>query len=157
MKTENKEVAPFINITPLIDVLLVLLIIFMTISPLKPRQFKTKLSQEPTLENVPPNPYSLVVTIDKDLQIRLNQGENIGSVNSTEKLIATLAQTFRERKETGVYRNNWENLSDAERIEKTVFIKAPRSVGYGEVVKVIDNLKGVGAEPIGLQIDDLSQ
>jgi biopolymer transport protein ExbD len=98
-----------------------------------------------------------VVTIDKDLQIRLNQGENIGSVNSTEKLIATLAQTFRERKETGVYRNNWENLSDAERVEKTVFIKAPRSVGYGEVVKVIDNLKGVGAEPIGLQIDDLSQ
>jgi biopolymer transport protein ExbD len=47
------------------------------------------------------------------------------------------------------------DLSDDVRIEKTVFIKGPRSLAYGEVAKVIDGLKGAGASPIGLQLDDL--
>ncbi len=42
------------------------------------------------------------------------------------------------------------------RIEKTVFIKAPRSLNYGDVVKVIDGIKLAGATPIGLQLDDLN-
>ncbi len=42
------------------------------------------------------------------------------------------------------------------RIEKTVFIKAQRSLPYGEVVKVIDGIKGAGANPIGLQLDNLN-
>jgi biopolymer transport protein ExbD len=37
-----------------------------------------------------------------------------------------------------------------------VFIKAPRSLPYGDVVKVIDGIKGAGANPIGLQIDNLN-
>jgi biopolymer transport protein ExbD len=41
------------------------------------------------------------------------------------------------------------------RIEKTVFIKAPRSLDYGSVAKVVDAVKLGGAEPISLQIDDL--
>jgi biopolymer transport protein ExbD len=41
------------------------------------------------------------------------------------------------------------------RIEKTLFIKAPRAISYGEVARVIDGVKGAGAEPIGLQLDDL--
>jgi biopolymer transport protein ExbD len=47
------------------------------------------------------------------------------------------------------------DLPEDVRIEKTVFIKGPRSLPYGEVAKVIDGLKGAGASPIGLQIDDL--
>jgi biopolymer transport protein ExbD len=42
------------------------------------------------------------------------------------------------------------------RIEKTVFIKAPRSISYGEVAKVIDGVKGAGAKPVGLQLDGLN-
>ena len=42
------------------------------------------------------------------------------------------------------------------RIEKTVFIKAPRSIAYGQVTRVLDALKGAGAEPVGLQLDDLN-
>jgi biopolymer transport protein ExbD len=42
------------------------------------------------------------------------------------------------------------------RIEKTVFIKAPRSIPYGSVAKVIDGLKGAGAQPVGLQLDGLN-
>jgi biopolymer transport protein ExbD len=41
------------------------------------------------------------------------------------------------------------------RIQKTVFVKAPRSIPYGAVAKVIDGLKGSGADPVGLQLDDL--
>jgi len=48
------------------------------------------------------------------------------------------------------------DLPEDYRIEKTVFIKAPRSIPYGEVAKVIDSLKGAGAEPVGLQLDDLN-
>jgi biopolymer transport protein ExbD len=47
------------------------------------------------------------------------------------------------------------DLPDDVRIEKTVFIKAPRTISYGEVARVIDGLKGTGASPIGLQLDDL--
>ena len=42
-------------------------------------------------------------------------------------------------------------------VEKTIFIKSPKSVHYGDVVKVIDAAKLAGAQPIGLQIDDLSE
>jgi biopolymer transport protein ExbD len=49
------------------------------------------------------------------------------------------------------------DLPESQRIEKTVFVKAPRSVKYGDVVKVIDAIKGAGANPVGLQVDDLPQ
>jgi biopolymer transport protein ExbD len=49
------------------------------------------------------------------------------------------------------------DLPEEERIEKTVFVKAPRSLHYGDVVKVIDAIKGAGANPVGLQVDDLPQ
>jgi len=47
------------------------------------------------------------------------------------------------------------DLSEFQRVEKTIFIKAPRNIPYGEVARVLDGLKGTGADPIGLQLDDL--
>ncbi len=47
------------------------------------------------------------------------------------------------------------NLPEADKIEKTVFIKAPRSIDYGKVAKLIDAVSLSGANPISLQIDDL--
>jgi biopolymer transport protein ExbD len=41
-------------------------------------------------------------------------------------------------------------------IEKTVFIKAPKNINYGSVAKIVDAVKASGAQPIGLQIDDLN-
>jgi biopolymer transport protein ExbD len=49
------------------------------------------------------------------------------------------------------------DLPEDERLERTVFVKAPRSMKYGDVVKVIDAIKGAGASPVGLQVDDLPQ
>ena len=47
------------------------------------------------------------------------------------------------------------DLTEDDRIEKTVFVKAPRAAKYGDVVKAIDAIKGAGASPVGLQVDDL--
>ena len=150
--------APYINVTPLIDVLLVLLIIFMVVTPHKPSRFTTQVPQGPPPENLPPHPWTLVVTIDQDLRLKLNQVDDMGSVNDTAKLSAALAQLFHERKENHAYIYGVETrseLTEEDRIQRTVFIKAPRSIHYGDVARVIDGVKGAGATPIGLQIDGL--
>ena len=152
---------PYINVTPLIDVLLVLLIIFMVITPLKPTRFKALVPTEPPPSNEPikPNPLTLVVSIDKDLKLKLNT-DDIGSVNDTGPLSTKLAAIFQDRRVNHAYEPGKEtrvDLPEEERIAKAVFVKAPRSLPYGEVVKVIDAIKGAGGNPIGLQIDDLPQ
>ena len=148
-----------INVTPLIDVLLVLLIIFMVITPLHPARFKALVPEEPTpLQNVTPDPLTLVVTVDRDSRLKLNRGDFIGTTTETTRLTAELAEQFKRRVEAGTWRSDAAglfSLPPLERIERTVFIKAPRSLRYGEVARVVDALKGVGANPIGLQIDDL--
>jgi biopolymer transport protein ExbD len=147
----------------LIDILLVLLIIFMVITPLKPTRFKALVPEEPRPDPnqvIKPNPLTLVVMIDKDMKIKLNDQEELGSVNDTGKLSARLAQIFNERRNQRAYKPGMESrpeIPEEERLEKTVFVKAPRSMKYGEVVKVIDAIKGAGANPVGLQIDDLAQ
>jgi biopolymer transport protein ExbD len=49
------------------------------------------------------------------------------------------------------------DLTEDERVEKTITVKAPRSIKYGDVMKIVDAIKGAGASPIVLQLDDLSQ
>lgn len=152
---------PYINVTPLIDVLLVLLIIFMVVTPLKPSRFQadipTQRDPNEDLSKLKPNPLTLVVSIAPDLSIKLNQ-DSLGSVNDPSPLAQKLALTFQQRKEQRAYKIGMENRTDLkedERIEKTVFVKAPRALHYGDVVKVIDAIKGAGANPVGLQVDDL--
>jgi biopolymer transport protein ExbD len=145
----------------LIDVLLVLLIIFMVITPLKPTRFKALVPSEPppSQEEVKPNPLTLVVAIEGDLSLKLNL-ESAGATNDTALLSTKLAQIFKDRRANRAYAPGKESrvdLPEEERIEKSVFVKAPRSLKYVEVVKVIDAIKGAGGNPIGLQIDDLAQ
>lgn len=153
--SSSEGATPNINVTPLIDVLLVLIIIFMVITPLKPSRFEAKVPAEPKPEQnqapPKPNPLTLVVAINNaDKSVTLNN-ERVGDVSDTEPLTARLQTIFKEREQNMVFR---EGTSE---IEKTVFIKAPRSTRYGEVVKVIDAAKIAGAQPVGLQIDDLSE
>ena len=75
---------PNINVTPLIDVLLVLLIIFMVISPVKPTDFKAKVPSEPQA-NSPANPHpdTLVVAINADSTLRLNTENDLGTIQDS--------------------------------------------------------------------------
>ena len=147
---------PNINVPPLIDVLLVLLIIFMVITPLKPSAFKAKIPQEPK-PGGETHPLTLVVAVGSDSSLQINN-ENGGTVEEPGMVIARLKGVFAERLENRAYSAgaaNDPNLTEEEKVEKTVFIKAPRGLDYGSVAKVIDAVKQSGAEPISLQIDDL--
>ncbi|HJU91688.1 MAG TPA: biopolymer transporter ExbD [Pyrinomonadaceae bacterium] len=162
-KKGSTTAEPYINVTPLIDVLLVLLIIFMVVTPLKPSRFKadipTQRDPNEDLSRLKPNPLTLVVSIGSDMSIKLNQ-DSLGSVNDTVPLATRLRQVFDQRIQQRAYKIGAEaatNLKEEDRIEKTVFVKAPRATKYGDVVKVIDAIKGSGASPVGLQVDDLPQ
>ena len=154
--TQNK---PFINVTPLIDVLLVMLIIFMVAAPLRPHSFAAKLPAEPDGLDKIANDHTLVVAIQPDHTLKLNGlDDDMGTVEDTSKLSATLISLFKLRTTNRVHRADMVTRLDVPeqyRIEKTVFVKAPRSIPYGAVAKVIDGLKGSGADPVGLQLDDL--
>jgi len=150
----SDEATPKINVTPLIDVLLVLLIIFMVITPLKPARFEAKVPAEPKDDqqnvNVKPNPLTLVVAINRETKAVTLNNETFGDVTDTEKLTNKLREIFKQREDNGVLREG------SNEVEKTLFIKSPKSVRYGDVVKVIDAVKSAGASPIGLQVDDLT-
>ena len=157
--SEGKGATPVINVTPLIDVLLVLLIIFMVVAPIKPHRFETKLPAPPqNTPNVNPNPWTLVVSIQPDRTLMLNSLSDMGTIDDMTPLNSKLQEVFQERLANRAYRPDMISrfdLSERDRIEKTVFIKAPRNFPYGEVTRVIDGLKGAGASTIGLQLDNL--
>jgi biopolymer transport protein ExbD len=156
----DNSAKPNINVTPLIDVLLVMLIIFMVVSPLQPSRFLTKTASKPEREQpLTPNDKTVVVTINPDRTVMLNRQTDMGSVNELTKLTTTLYELFQERLKNKAYRDDLRDrtdLPDNVRIEKTVFIKAPRAIPYADVMRVLDAIKGAGASPVGLQIDDLN-
>jgi biopolymer transport protein ExbD len=152
-------------VTPLIDILLVLLIIFMVITPLKPARFKTLVPErsEEMSAQAKQSPRTLIVTVKKDLSAELLRGGNHvvdASVNDPGPIGVALSNEFKTRKEQGIWKEGFEgraDLSPDDRIEKTVFIKAPETFKYGDVVKIIDAVKGAGSNPVGLQTEALEQ
>jgi biopolymer transport protein ExbD len=135
-----QKAVPYINVTPLIDVLLVLLIIFMVISPQKPHRFEAKVPEKPPeqQQDTPPDPFILIVSVPK--------------TGGGYKLNSNDAKTL-EDLDTQLY----QALNGRPADRKAVFIKAPKSLAYGEVIKVIDVVKHAGGSPIGLQIEALDQ
>ena len=94
----------------------------------------------------------LLVSITNDRKLFLNRQE-MGSLDDPSELVAKLNEIFSYRAELRLYRDGRDLNSatlDDERIEKTVFIKAPRGMSYGEVSDLIGVVKGTGANPIGL-------
>src|SRR6476620_4516618 len=125
-KPKTSKAVPYINVTPLIDVLLVMLIIFMVITPLKPSRFEadipTQRDPNEDLSQLKPNPLTLVVSISNDLQLKLNQ-DSMGSVNDTSALSKKLLVVFQQRKEQRAYKPGMETRTDVpeqDRIERTV-------------------------------------
>ena len=121
------SVTPAINVTPLIDVLLVLLIIFMVISPYKPAQLPVQ-APAPGGDG-PPRPETLMLNVSKDFGLELNT-----KPLSLNDLGVTLSKVMKER--TPEFR--------------VLFIKAPREAPYEVVMMLIDQAKGAGALKIGL-------
>jgi biopolymer transport protein TolR len=121
-----------INITPYIDILLVLLIIFMVITPVRQMDLDVKVPQ-PAPEDQTKNivdPSVIVVSVGESAQIAINQDPtDIGSLG------AKLQEIY------------------SARANKNMFISASPKLPYGDVVKVIDVAKGSGVGDIGLIIE----
>ena len=128
-----------INVTPLIDVLLVLLIIFMVIQPQKEAKFESQIPQKPQEEKNAPVPPSDLLMVD--VKMTGSGLDQTIELNSKSMTLIELGTTLKDLLE--------------QRPDKTVFIKAPKDKQYGDIVAVIDTVKGAGAQPIGLQIDYL--
>ncbi len=108
---------------------------------------EAKVPFEPQKDDkiVKPNPLTLVVELTTDGKISLNADGH----DTLESLSSRLKEVFKDRESNGVIREG------TNEIEATVFVKAPRSMKYGEVIKAIDTVTGSGANPVGLQIDDV--
>jgi biopolymer transport protein TolR len=123
-----------INITPYIDILLVLLIIFMVITPVRQMDLDVKVPQPPPpgQENAPPDPSVIVVSVGESANITINQDP----VD-----ITALGPKLQE-----IY---------SARANKNMFISASAKLPYGDVVKVIDIAKGAGVGDVGLILEEI--
>jgi biopolymer transport protein ExbD len=118
---------------------------------IKPKKFEVKLPEPPTDKinvMVKPNPLTLVATLDKDGKLKLNN-EGMGIISDSEKFVNRLKQVFKDREYAGVFREG------TNEVEKTIFLKVSESSKYGDFIKLVDAVKIAGAQPIGIQIDDV--
>jgi biopolymer transport protein TolR len=118
-----------INMTPMIDVLLVLIIIFMVITPLTPKGLEALVPQPP-----PPNQKvqedntrTVVIVINKDKSMMINQEQT-----DENKLGSRLEEIFKTR------------------AERVVFVKGDPDLEFRDVAKAIDIAHGAGIDKVGL-------
>ncbi len=117
-----------INMTPMIDVLLVLIIIFMVITPLTPKGLEALIPQPPPKDAPPPEvDRTVVIIIDKDRRMMLNT-ESVTEANLGERLI----EVFKTR------------------AERVCFVKADPDLEFQYVAKAIDIAKGAQMDKVGL-------
>lgn len=130
--SQRRTAEPSINVTPLVDVLLVLLIIFFVIQPQREEKLPVRAPQ-PALENSDPAPDTLMLTVTDEFQLALNS-QPVG----LSELKSVLDDLMNERP------------VDA----RTLFIKAPERVDYESVVMLVDIARGAGVITIGLLSDE---
>ena len=128
------EVTSDINVTPMADVMLVLLIIFMVVTPM----------------------------LQKGVSVELANTTNPVDMKEADREDAVLVAVTRDGKfYLGQERVNIEDLASkvndllSGRIEKTVFVKSDRRAKYGDVVQVVDNIRNAGVDKVGLLTERL--
>jgi biopolymer transport protein ExbD len=120
--------------TPMIDILLVLLIIFMVITPLTPHGLEALAPEPPDKKNQPPpdQDRTVVIVIDKDKSMHINNEDT-----DMDKLGPRLEQIFKTR------------------AERVVFVKGDPDLEYQTVARAIDVAKGAQIDKVGLMTPKL--
>jgi biopolymer transport protein ExbD/biopolymer transport protein TolR len=128
-RDEGKKVNSDINVTPMVDVMLVLLIIFMVITPMLQHGHNVELAKTNNPEQMPDadKEDAVLIAITRDNKVFLNND-----------LIAPdqLADKVRDRL--------------ANKADKRVYIKSDARAKYGSVVEVVDNVRSAGVDELGL-------
>jgi biopolymer transport protein TolR len=125
-RNDNRGIMAEINVTPLVDVMLVLLVIFMVTAPMMQQGVQVNLPKADT-KAMTPLEETVVVTVENSGKIYINKDE----VSATD-LRSKLSTMF------------------AAREKKEIFLKADAGVPYGEVVKAMADIKGAGIERLGM-------
>jgi biopolymer transport protein TolR len=127
---------PSMNVTPLVDVVLVLLIIFMVITPLLAKQFWLHLPnkvEKDQPQNLSDKDKPIVVTVDKAGAIKINR-EVVGDLEFSSKLGRVLSA----------------------RGQRTIFFDAEDDAQFGRAVEALDLARAGGAETIAVLVDPIA-
>lgn len=122
----RKRLVADINVTPLVDVMLVLLIIFMVTAPMMTQGLNVDLP-EMTSKALRQEEKPIVVTIDKAGEISINKVPYARAL-----MVQELKKSYQANK------------------EQTIYLQADKNVPYGEVVSVMDGIKSAGFDKIGV-------
>jgi biopolymer transport protein TolR len=125
-QNNNRAVMAEINVTPLVDVMLVLLVIFMVTAPMMQQGVQVNLPKAST-KAMTPAEEAVVVSVDKSGKVFIDKNEV--PVGDLRNRLSAMFVT---------------------RAKKEVFLKADAGVPYGEVVRTMADIKGAGVERLGM-------
>ena len=130
VRNEGRKVNSNINVTPMVDVMLVLLIIFMVITPMLQKSMTVELARATNPINMPDadKEDALIVAVTRNGEIYFDQQKIFNPGDLTQKV--------RDRV--------------ANRVNKEVFVKADARAKYKSVVDVVDNVRSAGVDQLGL-------